>query len=62
MLKCGDVLASWEEGNLLDEEYHLVANLPYYIANSYHLKSIERHKVSIDIGDGAKRGSAKIFC
>jgi 16S rRNA (adenine1518-N6/adenine1519-N6)-dimethyltransferase len=43
-LKCGDVLASWEEGNLLDEEYHLVANLPYYIATHIILKALRDTK------------------
>ncbi|WP_295420177.1 16S rRNA (adenine(1518)-N(6)/adenine(1519)-N(6))-dimethyltransferase RsmA [Sulfurovum sp.] len=38
-LRCGDVLERWESGNLLDEPYHLVANLPYYIATNIILKA-----------------------
>jgi 16S rRNA (adenine1518-N6/adenine1519-N6)-dimethyltransferase len=40
-LKCGDVLEHWEEGSLLDEPYHLVANLPYYIATNIILKAFK---------------------
>jgi len=40
-LKCGDVLEHWESGNLLDEPYHLVANLPYYIATNIILKAFK---------------------
>jgi 16S rRNA (adenine1518-N6/adenine1519-N6)-dimethyltransferase len=39
-LNCGDVLASWEEKSLLNEKYHLVANLPYYIATHIILKAL----------------------
>jgi 16S rRNA (adenine1518-N6/adenine1519-N6)-dimethyltransferase len=38
-LCCGDVLERWESGSLLDEPYHLVANLPYYIATNIILKA-----------------------
>ena len=40
-LRCGDVLERWEIGNLLDEPYHLVANLPYYIATNIILKAFK---------------------
>jgi 16S rRNA (adenine1518-N6/adenine1519-N6)-dimethyltransferase len=40
-LRCGDVLERWESGNLLDEPYHLVANLPYYIATNIILKAFK---------------------
>jgi 16S rRNA (adenine1518-N6/adenine1519-N6)-dimethyltransferase len=40
-LQCGDVLEHWESGNLLDEPYHLVANLPYYIATNIILKAFK---------------------
>jgi len=40
-LRCGDVLEHWESGNLLDEPYHLVANLPYYIATNIILKAFK---------------------
>ncbi|MEA3417854.1 MAG: 16S rRNA (adenine(1518)-N(6)/adenine(1519)-N(6))-dimethyltransferase RsmA [Campylobacterota bacterium] len=39
-LKCGDVLEHWGEKSLLDEPYHLVANLPYYIATNIVLKAL----------------------
>jgi len=39
-LRCGDVLERWESGSLLDEPYHLVANLPYYIATNIILKAL----------------------
>jgi 16S rRNA (adenine1518-N6/adenine1519-N6)-dimethyltransferase len=39
-LCCGDVLERWESGSLLDEPYHLVANLPYYIATNIILKAL----------------------
>ena len=38
-LQCGDVLEHWKS-NLLDEEYDLVANLPYYIATNIILKAL----------------------
>ena len=40
-LRCGDVLERWGEGALLDEPYHLVANLPYYIATNIILKAFK---------------------
>ncbi|CAA6800197.1 MAG: SSU rRNA (adenine(1518)-N(6)/adenine(1519)-N(6))-dimethyltransferase (EC [uncultured Sulfurovum sp.] len=40
-LKCGDVLERWESKSLLDESYHLVANLPYYIATNIILKAFK---------------------
>ena len=33
-INCGDVLGRWETSSLLNENYHLVANLPYYIATN----------------------------
>jgi 16S rRNA (adenine1518-N6/adenine1519-N6)-dimethyltransferase len=38
-LRCGDVLEHWK-GELLDEPYDLVANLPYYIATNIILKAL----------------------
>jgi len=47
-LRCGDVLEHWESGSLLDEPYHLVANLPYYIATNIILKAFrDEHCQSI---------------
>ncbi|MEA1954783.1 MAG: 16S rRNA (adenine(1518)-N(6)/adenine(1519)-N(6))-dimethyltransferase RsmA [Campylobacterota bacterium] len=40
-LRCGDVLERWESGSLLNEPYHLVANLPYYIATNIILKAFK---------------------
>ena len=40
-LECGDVLKKWEGHSLLDEKYHLVANLPYYIATNIILKALK---------------------
>ncbi len=40
-LNCGDVLKHWEEKSLVDEPYHLVANLPYYIATNIILKAFK---------------------
>jgi len=40
-LNCGDVLERWGSGTLLDREYHLVANLPYYIATNIILKALK---------------------
>ena len=39
-LDCGDALERWERGSLLDEPYHLVANLPYYIATHLILRAL----------------------
>jgi 16S rRNA (adenine1518-N6/adenine1519-N6)-dimethyltransferase len=43
-LRCGDVLEHWEEGSLLDEDYYLIANLPYYIATNIILKAFKDPK------------------
>jgi len=40
-ITCGDVLKNWEENLLLNEQYHLVANLPYYIATNIILKALK---------------------
>jgi len=40
-LNCGDVLERWGKRTLLDVEYHLVANLPYYIATNIILKALK---------------------
>ncbi len=40
VLKCGDAIEHWKQGGLLDEPYHLVANLPYYIATHLILKAL----------------------
>jgi 16S rRNA (adenine1518-N6/adenine1519-N6)-dimethyltransferase len=40
-IECGDVLKRWEDNLLLDEKYHLVANLPYYIATNIILKALK---------------------
>jgi len=39
-LQCGDALEHWEQHGLLDEPYHLVANLPYNIATNLLLKAL----------------------
>jgi 16S rRNA (adenine1518-N6/adenine1519-N6)-dimethyltransferase len=39
-LRCGDAIEHWEQNGLLDEPYHLVANLPYYIATNLILKAL----------------------
>ena len=39
-LVCGDVLERWDRESLIDEEYLLVANLPYYIATNIILKGL----------------------
>ena len=47
-INCGDVLKSWKDNLLLDEEYHLVANLPYYIATNIILKALkDKHCQSV---------------
>ena len=38
-IHCGDVLKAWKS-SLVDEEYDLVANLPYYIATNIILKAL----------------------
>ncbi|MBN2825212.1 MAG: 16S rRNA (adenine(1518)-N(6)/adenine(1519)-N(6))-dimethyltransferase RsmA [Campylobacterales bacterium] len=40
-LRCGDVLERWEQSSLLDEPYHLIANLPYYISTTIILKALK---------------------
>ncbi len=40
-LQCGDVLEHWVAGSLADEPYHLVANLPYYIATNIILRALK---------------------
>lgn len=39
-LVCSDVLEQWRGDSLLDQEYHLVANLPYYVATNIILKAL----------------------
>jgi len=39
-LECGDAIEHWEQTGLLGEPYHLVANLPYYIATHLILKAL----------------------
>ena len=39
-LKCGNAIEHWEQEGLLNEPYHLVANLPYYIATHLLLKAL----------------------
>ena len=39
-LKCGDAIEHWDRDGLLDRPYHLVANLPYYIATNLILKAL----------------------
>jgi 16S rRNA (adenine1518-N6/adenine1519-N6)-dimethyltransferase len=43
-LNCGDVLKRWGSRTLLDKEYHLVANLPYYIATNIILRALKDEK------------------
>jgi len=38
-INCGDVLEAWQS-SLIDEDYDLVANLPYYIATNIILKAL----------------------
>ncbi len=40
-LHCGDVLEWWEKAPLSEKPYHLVANLPYYIATALILKALK---------------------
>ena len=40
-LKCGDVLRHWEQESLERRPYHLVANLPYYIATNIVLRALK---------------------
>ena len=63
-LNCGDVLKEWDNGELLDEKYHLVANLPYYIATNIILKALrDKNCQSILVMvqlEVAKKFSAKV--
>ncbi len=43
-LVCDDVLEAWGENSLLDEAYHLVANLPYYVATNIILRALADQK------------------
>jgi len=43
-LVCGDVLEYWDK-SLADEEYDLIANLPYYIATNIILKALKDKNV-----------------
>ena len=43
-LRCEDVLEHWEEKPLFDSPYHLVANLPYYIATRIVLKALRERE------------------
>ncbi len=43
-LVCKDVLDVWKDKTLLDKEYHLVANLPYYVATNIILKALHDTK------------------
>jgi len=40
-LKCGDVLEYWQKGSLAEEDYDLIANLPYYVATNIILKALK---------------------
>ncbi len=40
-LICGDILDIWQRQNLIEQNYDLVANLPYYIATKLILKALE---------------------
>ena len=40
-LRCGDVLSHWDQESLEDRPYHLVANLPYYIATNIVLRALK---------------------
>jgi 16S rRNA (adenine1518-N6/adenine1519-N6)-dimethyltransferase len=42
-INCGDVLEAWQ-GSLINEDYDLVANLPYYIATNIILKALADSK------------------
>jgi len=42
-INCGDVLEAWQS-SLIDEDYDLVANLPYYIATNIILKALADSK------------------
>ncbi len=40
-LVCNDVLEEWRHDSLRDEAYHLIANLPYYVATNIILKALD---------------------
>jgi len=40
-LHCTDVLSHWDQESLEDRPYHLVANLPYYIATNIILRALK---------------------
>ncbi len=40
-LICGDVLEFWSSGKLMEDDYKIVANLPYYIATNIILKALQ---------------------
>ena len=49
-LICGDVLDYWENSSLLDENYKIVANLPYYVATKIILKALDdRYNQSVTV-------------
>ncbi len=58
-LECGDVLEYWKQNsNLIDENYYLVANLPYYIATNIILRAFRDSRCqAISTPHGTKRGS-----
>ncbi len=39
-LVCSDVLEAWKDDSLQDKTYHLIANLPYYVATTIILKAL----------------------
>ncbi len=41
VLHCVDVLDQWNHTSLADQPYHLVANLPYYIATNIILRALK---------------------
>ncbi len=43
-LICGDVLDEYQNTSLREEEYHLIANLPYYVATNIILKALDDDK------------------
>jgi len=43
-LKCGDVLEYWQKGSLANEDYDLIANLPYYVATNIILRALKDPK------------------
>jgi 16S rRNA (adenine1518-N6/adenine1519-N6)-dimethyltransferase len=43
-LKCGDVLEYWQKGSLAEEDYDLIANLPYYVATNIILRALKDPK------------------